>query len=98
MYSIYEKDGGAYVLRDRKVSMFGCNQGWIPKLLHRQGIPAAGADAVEWHVDVGAALGDADRKNGAFIINLKSNNVGEEGRHLTSCTTSGGIAGRTGRR
>ena len=77
MYAAYERsrsDHGLHYRFIESVSLFGCNEGYIPWLLGRSIKPQQN-EPFRWHLDVHEALSKEDMKNRALIIDLKPNNV-----------------------
>jgi hypothetical protein len=75
MYALYEKvaDGQAYRYRFAEhVSLFGCNSGYIPRLLAKT-IDKTASEPLPWHFNVDDALRAVGQKDHALIINLKPN-------------------------
>lgn len=77
MYALYHKkreaDGSLSYSFNRKISLFGCRSGWIPKLLMRS-TSAQQNEPYTWHLPIESALAEADVANSTFIIDLKPNN------------------------
>lgn len=73
MYSLYRKSvTGTKVSYQfvEEVSLFGCNEGYIPWLLSFQ-VPTAQGEPFTWHVDIETALAQrSDVKGNALIINV----------------------------
>lgn len=75
MYGLYRKSLTAeenvrYEFVEQ-VSLFGCNEGYIPWLLTFQ-IPVAQGEPFKWHIDIESSLAARDDVNGnALIIDLK---------------------------
>jgi hypothetical protein len=75
MYALYEKvaDGESYrYLFGKQVSLFGCNSGYIPRLLART-VDKAASEPLAWHLVVDDALLAIGQKDHALIIDLKPN-------------------------
>jgi hypothetical protein len=76
MYAIYKKASSAAGTRYEfieQISLFGCNVGWIPRLL-RKVIPPGQPEPFEWHLVISDALSASGRPGQTFMINLKPNN------------------------
>ena len=75
MYALYEKasDGEAYRYRfGKQVSLFGCNSGYIPRLLAKT-VDKAASEPLAWHLSVDDALRTVGQEDHALIIDLKPN-------------------------
>lgn len=75
MYAIYEKISKEHAFRYRfkkKVSLFGCNSGYIPFML-KQILRQASTEPFPWHVNIESALESIGQSNQVLIINLKPN-------------------------
>ncbi|HDY66093.1 MAG TPA: hypothetical protein ENH84_07685 [Phycisphaerae bacterium] len=76
MYARYTRtriasDETRYELQKEKVSLFGCNNGFIPWLLELKLLPGQG-EPCKWHVDVVAELGGhPDYPHNTLLIDLK---------------------------
>ena len=60
MYASYKKqrEGSGYRHAfEREVSLFGCNSGYIPRLLKR-GLDRAASEPLPWHVNVEKGMED----------------------------------------
>jgi hypothetical protein len=77
MYALYEKLserlGHRYRFKEQ-VSLFGCNSGWIPRLLKGRLSPNA-SEPLAWHIDLGQELRAHGYPDHALIINLKPNST-----------------------
>ncbi|MBN1450241.1 MAG: hypothetical protein JW963_04425 [Anaerolineales bacterium] len=75
MYSLYSKIQKQDVWEFcwiENVSLFGCNQGFIPWLLQKSLLGDAN-EPYNWHINIATALGANEHLNRALIINLKPN-------------------------
>ncbi len=75
MYALYKKvpEGGAFRYRfDKAVSLFGCNNGYIPTLLVKT-LTQLASEPLPWHLIIDASLRAVAQVDGALIINLKPN-------------------------
>ena len=74
MYALYRKtpEGpGRYRYHFvRQTSLFGCNSGWIPKLL-RQSLTGSVSEPIKWYLSVEDRLRGTEFSDCAFIIDLK---------------------------
>jgi hypothetical protein len=77
MYGLYRRTrigGSTRYERDpneREISLFGCNNGFIPWLLGFK-VPQGQSEPYRWHVDVLPELdAQSDYRNGSLIIDLK---------------------------
>jgi hypothetical protein len=73
MYGRYKKsrlDGKCRYEFLEKVSLFGCNEGFIPWLLAGQ-MPASQDEPYAWHLEVESALANAGHQGSTLIIDLK---------------------------
>jgi|CXWL01.1.fsa_nt_gi hypothetical protein len=73
MYGLYQKQelaGGARYSFVEETSLYGCNVGWIPKLL-RPLVPANQNEPYTWQIDISKSLEQAGKQNHALVINLK---------------------------
>lgn len=67
MYAAFrkEREGNSNLLRfklvDGKISLFGCNEGWIPWLLE-MAMPKGQQEPYRWHLALQEALGDEKAK------------------------------------
>jgi hypothetical protein len=73
MYGLYQKqnsvDGTRYVFVE-EVSLFGCNVGWIPRLL-RPLVPTNQSEPYTWQIEICSSLERAGKQDHSLIINLK---------------------------
>jgi hypothetical protein len=63
-------DGKDHFSFAEQVSLFGCNEGFIPWLLLKQIAPSQ-EEAYLWHVHVASALNATEYKGSALLIDLK---------------------------
>ena len=76
MYARYKKtrigtDATRYEVQENNISLFGCNNGYIPWLLQMK-LPESIPEPYKWHVDVVKELGEhPDYPNGSLLIDLK---------------------------
>lgn len=73
MYGLYEKkqvDAQSQYLFVEETSLYGCNVGWIPRLL-RPLIQTSRGLPWKWRIEVPTALAQAGKPNHTLIINLK---------------------------
>jgi hypothetical protein len=69
------KDAIRYELQEDNVSLFGCNNGYIPWLLGLK-LPPGQGEPCAWHVDVVSELGaHADYLNSTLLIDLKPKQI-----------------------
>lgn len=73
MYGLYEKrqstDSTRYIFIE-ETSLFGCNVGWIPRLL-REVIPPNQSEPYTWQIDIIKGLERAGKQHHSLIIDLK---------------------------
>jgi hypothetical protein len=73
MYARYQKtrtEGRTSYKFVEQCSLFGCNRGYLPRLLARQTPPSQG-EPYKWHISVCAALADIGQRDSALVIDLK---------------------------
>ena len=76
MYALYDKarNKGATQYRfQEQVSLFGCNEGYIPWLLSKQ-LTSDSSEPFPWHVNIEDCLKGVEQDNQTLIIDLKPNN------------------------
>jgi hypothetical protein len=77
MYALYQKQlqgsDNRYVFREQ-VSLFGCNSGYIPKLL-KHSLDTVASEPCPWHLNVGDSMEAAGESGKTLIINLKPKNA-----------------------
>lgn len=75
MYALYEKQfqglGHRYIFK-KQVSLFGCNRGYIPRLL-KICLKGEASEPLPWHINISKAMKDVGQLNDSLIINLKPN-------------------------
>jgi hypothetical protein len=77
MYGLYKTTeiAGVYSYEFvEQVSLFGCNQGYIPWLLSRV-IPAGQSEPYRWHIVIADGLHRENMSDRSLVIDLKPNNV-----------------------
>jgi hypothetical protein len=77
MYAAYERsmtDSSLHYKFIERISLFGCNEGYIPWLLEHS-LEAGQSEPLKWHVNLDEALDKEGMKNRALIIDLKPNNT-----------------------
>jgi len=75
MYALYGKeysDAQTHYVFDKETHLFGCNVGWIPKLL-RGLLSSSASEPLKWNISVGSALEQAGFPARTLVINLKPN-------------------------
>jgi hypothetical protein len=75
MYALYEKilaGSGYRYLFKKKVSLFGCNSGFIPRLL-KVGLDSASSQPLPWHVNIEEGLSSVGQHGNTLVIDLKPN-------------------------
>lgn len=75
MYALYDKTGDTGSARYRflkKISLFGCNNGYVPRLL-RQQLTADLSQPLSWHLNIESSLQAIGQDGQTFIIDLKPN-------------------------
>jgi len=76
MYMLYEKckkgNGFSYKYKNN-ISLFGCNVGYIPKLL-KDYIPDQQEEPYKWHINIEKAMNLLTQKDDVILIDLKPNN------------------------
>jgi len=76
MYALYEKqlqgDCHRYCFKTQ-ISLFGCKQGYIPRLL-KECLSSSACEPLPWHVNIGMAMKAIGSPNDSLVINLKPNN------------------------
>lgn len=76
MYALYERtrlgsNATRYKIKKKKISLFGCNSGFIPRLLALK-LPPNQGEPYKWHIDVVGELGrHPDYKDNTILIDLK---------------------------
>jgi hypothetical protein len=75
MYALYSKQpqekGHRYIFKE-EVSLFGCNSGYIPRLL-KAGLTKCASEPLPWHVNIEQAMSSVGETGNTLIINLKPN-------------------------
>ena len=75
MYALYNKiqnnDSTRYQFL-KQVSLFGCNEGYIPQLLSQQ-LSTSSTEPMSWHVNIENSLRSVERDNQTLVIDLKPN-------------------------
>lgn len=75
MYLMYcNKAGktGCHYNNPEEISLFGCNVGWIPRLL-RQSLSGSENESFKWHLSVVDGLAKAGKGDHTLLIDLKPN-------------------------
>ena len=72
MYALYEKRSGHRFLFKEQISLFGCNAGYIPKLL-KAGLDGSASEPWPWHLNVETAMKKVGHSGETLIINLMPN-------------------------
>lgn len=76
MYALYGKlktpTGFQYRFR-KEANLFGCNKGWIPRLLEHELMRNHG-EPLEWHIYIPGALAKNSYPDCALVIDIKPNN------------------------
>ena len=73
MYMLYDKSISGEKIDysfNQEASFFGCNNGWIPYLLRKKLHPSH-AEPFQWHLNIPEALFESERRNYAFVIDIK---------------------------
>jgi len=73
MYARYTKqrvNGKEHFHLAERVSLFGCNEGFIPWLL-RKSIPHSQREPYRWHLCIGAELENTEYPGSALVVDLK---------------------------
>jgi hypothetical protein len=76
MYARYKRvrvgtNATRYEVQEEDISLFGCNKGYIPRLLKMK-LPKSIPEPYKWHVDVVKELGEhPDYPNSSLLIDLK---------------------------
>jgi hypothetical protein len=77
MYGLYRKSAVGEVYRYEfveAISLFGCNEGYIPWLL-ADIIPPMQSEPYKWHIRIGDGLRGQKMEDRSLIIDLKPNNI-----------------------
>jgi hypothetical protein len=76
MYALYKVtdklQSVKYSLVENNISLFGCNNGYIPWLLKRT-LTKKDTEPLKWNINIREALDKADYHNQTIFINLKPN-------------------------
>jgi hypothetical protein len=77
MYGLYKKTfegpGTRYIFKEQ-ISLFGCNEGYIPYLLLKT-VDSTASEPLPWHVNIEKAMALVDQPGDTLIINLKPNST-----------------------
>ena len=75
MFYLYSKtknkNDSSYKFR-KQCWLFGCNKGYIPRLLEKQ-TPAGQGEPYKWHIPIQKALDATEDRGSTLIIDLKPN-------------------------
>lgn len=75
MYALYRKKPHGSECRfifQRQISLFGCNVGWLPRLLRRC-LRSDATEPLPWHLRIEAAMQDEGYPEHTLIIDLRPN-------------------------